>query len=44
MPYHHFTREEQYIVSHLSIAGFPLESPGGGATRNITIPRLMPHQ
>jgi len=24
MPYHHFTREERYIVSHLSIAGFPL--------------------
>lgn len=24
MPYHHFTREERYIVSYLSIAGFPL--------------------
>jgi IS30 family transposase len=28
MPYHHITREEQYIIAHMSIAGFSLRSIG----------------
>jgi transposase, IS30 family len=28
MPYHHFTREEQYLIGHLAIAGFSLREIG----------------
>ena len=32
MPYHHFTRQERYVISHLAVAGFSLREiglPGG---------------
>jgi len=28
MPYHHFTREERYIVSHMVLAGFSFRAIG----------------
>jgi len=28
MPYHHFTREERYIVSHMAVAGFSFREIG----------------
>ena len=28
MPYHHFTREERYVISHLAVAGFSLREIG----------------
>jgi IS30 family transposase len=28
MPYHHFSTEERYVISHLAIAGFSLREIG----------------
>jgi IS30 family transposase len=36
MPYHHFTREEEYIIAHMSIAGFSLREIGRRLQRHHT--------
>jgi len=36
MPYHHFTREERYVISHLAVAGFSLREIGRRIGRNHT--------
>jgi transposase, IS30 family len=36
MPYHHFTTEERYVISHMSIAGFSLREIGRRIGRHHT--------
>jgi hypothetical protein len=36
MPYHHFTREEQYVISHMAIVGFSLREIGRRIGRHPT--------
>jgi len=36
MPYHHFTREEQYVISHMAIVGFSLREIGRRIGRHHT--------
>jgi len=36
MPYHHFTREERYVISHLAIAGLSLREIGRRIGRHHT--------
>jgi len=36
MPYHHFTRQERYVISHLAVAGFSLREIGRRIGRNHT--------
>jgi transposase, IS30 family len=36
MPYHHFTREERYVISHLKLEGFSLREIGRRLGRHYT--------
>jgi transposase, IS30 family len=36
MPYHHFTREERYVISHLAVAGISLREIGRRLGRHHT--------
>ena len=36
MPYHHFSTEERYVISHLAIAGFSLREIGRRIQRHHT--------
>lgn len=50
MPYHHFTREERYIVSHMALAEFSFGEIGrrigkhhGDEFRNVLAARYSAH-
>jgi transposase, IS30 family len=36
MPYHHFTREDRYVISHMALAGFSLREIGRRIGRHHT--------
>jgi transposase, IS30 family len=36
MPYHHFTANEQYVIAHMTMAGFSLREIGRRLGRHYT--------